>query len=676
MGIGLKKMVIAVLFCQCMVISAQAQEIEAEQPQELESLTVSVKKTEAPVSSRFYLPESVEAVQTLTREDIEAIQPNDVPDLIESSLGMSIRRQGSRIHTFSSSRGESVSVILNGVYLTSTEARRMLSDIPVEMIDSIKFIRDASVITVGPLMSFGRAEEGSPNQGFIIIETRKKGPDTKYGTELRTSYASYDTFKASGFSGHSWQDDRFTFSAGYQRTQSQGREDWNNGYTGDTFLLNAGFNSDALLASASLYYNTASREIQRYEDIYTGALDENVWEYDPIDTLLMSFNLTRPWNEHHTTSLTYGWNQTECTGYFYKTSIDNSTVAGRDAEDKSEEWNLTHAVTTDHNTFKIGGQIVSWLQLGEMDDAAREERIYGVYATDVYKITPAWSVDTAIRVDKKKVIQGGDKYLSSGTMTSLSDGEWTDAAYVLSIGNAWQINAIWKLTARYSFNLTPTPDVLTTVNDADLPDEERQRYEVGIQADFNKAFKVTATPFYYNIKNAKVSAGTIAEDADGNPLIDPDTGEETEVTVYEADTGHRELYGVEMSVSGRFLRDILGYELGWTYFVDTDEDGETGNEIPENKFSGRLNWRYGAWESNLMILHVAPYSSVGHTVGDFTTVNLNVSRTFLEDFKITLFGKNLTDDEYYTNYKGGRWGDMGVLRDVGATYGVELSFRF
>ena len=675
MRIWIKKMVILVVLCQCMGMSAQGQEIGEEQPQELEPIIVSAKKTEAPVSSRFYLPESVKATQTLTREDIEAIQPRDVSDLIETSLGMSIRRQGARVHNFCSSRGDSVSVILNGVYLTSTEASRMIGDIPVEMIDSIKFIRDASVITVGPLMSFGSASGGSPNQGFIIIETRKKGPDTKYGTEIRSSYASYDTFKASGFTGHSWQDQRFTLSGGYQRTQSQGRDDWNNGYAGDTLMLNGGFNSDALLASASFYYNTASREIQRHMSIDTGELNENAWEYDPIDTLLMAFNLTRPWNEQQITSLTYGWNKTECTRYMYQTTTDNSTITGADAEDRSEEWNLSHAITGQQNTFKIGGQIVSWYQLKEGGTSAREERIYGVYATDVYNITPTWSVDAAGRIDKKEIVQGGDKYLSSGTEVKLSDGEWTDEAYVFSLGNAWQINPVWNLTARYSFNLTPTPDVLTTVDDTDLPEEQRHRYEIGIEANFNETFQVMVTPFYYDIKNSKVSAGTIDEDADGNPIIDPDTGEETSLTVYDAED--RQLWGFEMGITGRFFQDKLGYELGWTHFVDSEEDGENGNEYPENKFSGRLNWRYHDWNSNLTVVHVTPYLSYGYTVGDFTTINASVSRKFSENLTLTVYGQNIADEEYATMNKGypstAKWG---VLRDVGATYGVEFSYRF
>jgi len=684
------KAIFPIALWHCFSLPAWGKNIEEEQPKELAPIIVSdeAETTEEPISSRFYLPESVEAVETLTKEDIQAIRPRDVSDLIETTLGMSIRRQGARVHNFSFSRGDSVSVILDGVYLTATEARRIIGDIPVEMIDSIKFVRDASVITIGPLMSFGSASGGSPNQGFTIIETRKKGPDSPYGAEVRSSYASYDTWKSSAFTAHSWMDDRFTLSAGYQRSQSQGKDDWNNGYTGNTWLMNGGFNSEGFQASGSLYYNAASREIQRAIGSYSGStnypisgptpagvLDKNIWEYDPIDTVLFAINLNRSWNAQHNTSLTYGWNRTEATLYAYNTLTDKSTVAGRDAEDRSEEWNLAHAITTQQNTLKIGGQIVSWLQRSEGRTTPREERIYGIYATDIYAFNPTWSVDAAMRVDKKKIVQGGDKYLSSGTEVQLSDGEWTDEAYVVSLGNAWQIDPVWRVTARYSFNLTPTPDFLTTVDDATLPDEQRHRYEVGIEANWSNAFQMTLTPFYYAIKNAKVADVTITTDTAGNPIIDPTTGEATSLTVYRAD--NRQRFGFEMNIRGHLLRDQLGYELGWTHFVDSNEDGIDGNEFPENKYSARLNWRHGDWESHATVLYVSPYLSYGYTVGDFTTINLSFSKNFSEKLTMAVFGQNITDEQYGTNNKGyPTTANWGVLRDVGATYGIELVYRF
>ncbi|NTV11139.1 MAG: TonB-dependent receptor plug domain-containing protein, partial [Zoogloea sp.] len=289
-----------------------------------------------PPHSRFALPASVEASQTLSREDIEAIRPRDVYDLVEASLGMTISRQGARVHNFSYSRGDSVNIILDGVYLTQTEAQRVLGDLPPELIESVQFLRDSSVITIGPLMGFGAANSGSPNQGYIVINTRKGGPG-KDGSELRAGYASYDTWKASGFHGHSWADGRASMGIGYQHSQSGGKPDWNNAYRGDSLLLNGGYQDRDFSAAASAYVNRAARDIQRAVGTYTGAtaypasgptpagvLDKNIWRYDPMDTALFSANLARMWDARNTTAFTYGWTEARGTQYAYTTTVDKA----------------------------------------------------------------------------------------------------------------------------------------------------------------------------------------------------------------------------------------------------------------------------------------------------------------------------------------------------------------
>lgn len=640
-----------------------------------------------PAHSRLALPKSVQASETLSREDIAAIRPRDVPDLIESALGMSISRQGARVHNFSYNRGDSVGIILDGVYLSPTEAQRILGDLPTEMIESVQFLRDSTVITIAPLMSFGSANSGSPNQGFIVITTRKSGPG-KDGGEVRASYASYETWKSSAFFGHSWLDGKLTLGAGYQHSESAGKADWNNAYNGDTLLLNGGYNGPELIATASLFLNQASREIQRATGTYTGVtnypvsgptpngvLDKNIWKYDPMDTAAFSLNLARPWNDRHTTALTYGWTEAKGTQYAYTTTSSKASVAGKEAKDSVDEWNLSHTVTSQQNTFKIGIQNLNWLQLSEGNSLARKEEIRGYYVTDEYRILPDWSVDTAYRMDEKKILQGGDKYLADGSKVLLSNGQSTDKATLFSVGSAWQINDIYRVSARYSFNQTPTPDVLTTRNNATLADEERTRYELGLEAHFSKAVQATLTPFYYDIKNAKVSDGSITKDALGNPLIDAATGLPTSVTVYKAADRRRQ--GFELNLKGRFAADAFGYELGWTHFTDSQEDGITGSEFPDNKLSARLNWRHGAWNSNLSLLHVDPYLSYGYTVGDFTTVNLSIARQFDHGITVTLYGQNLTDEHYGTNNKGyPATANWGVLRDVGATYGIEMGVKF
>lgn len=639
-----------------------------------------------PAYQRFALPRSVEAVQTLDREDIEAIRPRDVSDLIEGSLGMSIGRQGARVHNFSYNRGDKVSIILDGVYLTQTEAQRVLGDLPVEMIDSVRFLRDASVITISPLMSFGSANAGSPNQGFILIETRKSGPG-KEGGELKASYASYDTYKALGFLGDSWLDGRLSLGGGYQRSGSDGKQNWNMKYSTDTWLANAGWKDENFIASASFFLNKASREIQRAEGTYTGStnypvsgptpkgvLDKNIWKYKPMDTRVIAVNLARRWNDVHTTALTYGWTEAKGTQYTYSTITDKSTVSGRDAKDRAEEWNLSHTIDTAKTTFKIGAQTVAWYQLTEGKTSPRKENVYGAYTTLEHRITRAWSVDTAFRLDRKHIIKGGDKYLDDGSEVKLTDDKWSDEAILFSVGSAWQINPVWRLSARYSFNRTPTPDVITTRNNETLPAEKRHRYELGLNANFSRALRLSLTPFYYVLRNTKVSDGSIDTDSDGNPIIDPTTGDQTSVTIYKAvDRVTRK--GVEVSLQGN--AGAWNYELGWTYYDGSDQNGTTGSEVPNNKYTARLGWQQGPWNANLSVMRVDAYKSYNYTVGNFTVVNLNLSREFGHGVSLALFGQNLLNEHYATNNKGyptnANWG---VLRDVGATYGTEMRLRF
>lgn len=664
-------------------------QVEQQSNRTAQEITALVPFAGETAHSRFALPKSVTAVQTLTQEDIEALRPRDVSDLIEGSLGMSVGRQGARVHNFSYNRGDKVSIILDGVYLTQTQAQRVLGDIPVEMIDSIQFLRDSSVITISPLMDFGSANSGSPNQGFIVINTRKSAPG-KEGGEVKASYGRYDTQKRLGWVGDTWMDGRLSASAGYQRSESNGKPKWNMAYDADTWMASAGWKSPAFIGFASFYLNKASREIQRAEGTYKGStrypisgptpngvLDKNIWKYAPMDTRVIAVNLAKPWNDTHTTAVTYGWTEANGTGYYYTKIKDKSTVQGLQAKDRAEEWNLSHTIKTASDTLKFGLQSVEWYQLSEGQSNQREERVYGLYSTLEHQFTRNWSVDAAARVDRKRIIRGGDKYLESGFKTQLSNHEWTDDATLMSIGTAWQFDPQWRLSARYSFNKTPTPDSISTLNNESLPAEKRHRYELGLNAEISRALHASLTPFYYVIRNAKVSAGSISKDANGHAIVD-DQGNETSVTVYRAATQILRK-GFELSFNGQFpaLSATWSYELGWTHFDDSEEDGKTGNEVPSNKYNARLNWQQGPWTASISATRVEPYESYDYTVGDFTVLNMNVGRDLAHGLRVAVFGQNMGNKQYATNNKGyPATANLGTLNDVGATYGMEIGMKF
>ena len=178
--------------------------------------------SETPPTNQLWVPESAKAAtQTFTRADIEALHPKDIVELLDSALGLSISRSGTKCFVSPSSRGgANIGVIIDGSYLTWTEASRVLESLSIDMIDSVTIVRDASIITMGPVANIGTSggAPGTTNQGFIIIKTRQAKTTE---TDLKTGFASHGTQDASLFYGDKINDNSY-FDLGYAKDRSDG----------------------------------------------------------------------------------------------------------------------------------------------------------------------------------------------------------------------------------------------------------------------------------------------------------------------------------------------------------------------------------------------------------------------------------------------------------------------
>jgi outer membrane receptor for ferrienterochelin and colicin len=645
-------------------IEVPVTEVEVEEQRE-SALAGEDDREAEPVYSKNRTPESSAAVETVTRAEIEAMRPKDVYDIIEAAGGVSMWRQGARVHNFVKSRGDSLGIILDGVYLSTTEAQRILGDLPVELIDSVKIVRDATLLTIGPLSAFGSGS-GSPNQGFIFINTKKGKVRENQAT---VGYGTFNTEKAILFHGDSCCDSKLTYGIGYAGARSDGKTDWNNAYGFQSLIANGGWTTQDLILGFSCYANNGWREVQRH--IKEGTLNSNTWKYDPMDTSLITLNIAKSWNEKNITNFTYGYTKATGEQYAYTATGDNSAVTGRKSVDRVNEINLLHTLIWGRNTLKIGTQALRWYQLTEGQTTPREEEVYGYYVTNESRIGEKWVVDEGFRLDRKYVIRGGDKYLDDGNLVRLTDGHWTDNATSLSVGAAYRVSPLYKLSGRIACNHTPTPETLPTRNNRELPAEDRLKYELGIEARCHRMFNPALTFFYYDIANSKISDGTVA--------VSGSTTGET-ITVYKtaADIVRK---GFELGINGN-LSAALRYRAGYTWF---DSDNPTAEALAETqrqdelkgKYSLGLIYRTHGFDAGLTVLHVDPYNSYGMTVGDFTIVNLSVAKEFAQKYKLTVYGQNITDVAYATNNKGyppkAAWG---CLYDVGAVYGVEWSVKF
>jgi iron complex outermembrane receptor protein len=133
--------------------------------------------------------------------------------------------------------------------------------------------------------------------------------------------------------------------------------------------------------------------------------------------------------------------------------------------------------------------------------------------------------------------------------------------------------------------------------------------------------------------------------------------------------------GMELDIVGYIGTPKLNYALTYSYQRsgnDADDDS-----MPHHIASLRLGYRLMPLQFNVMLRHVSEYDSnqfaVGnqyYEIGDFSRVDANISYDFKvadAQMRATLFGQNLTDEEYQTRLG---W------KDVGMTYGVELGVTF
>lgn len=637
-------------------------------------------QTALPQDDRFRTPESSPGVELYTAKDIENIRPNDVYNLFERALGMTITRQGSRIHNWVSGRGgdkSALGIILDGVYIPATAAQRVLGDIPVEMIESVRIVRDASIMTMGPVFSPGSSKAGSANQGFIIITTKRYSKEDRKMNQISGGYGTYSTLKLNGFHRSSIQDIAY-IGLGYAKTRNSTKTDrngdWNSAYDGNTFLSNAGlFAQGPISADLMIFYNQAKRDIQRYQQ-EDGTFNSAYWTYDPVNTRIAAIDITGKWTENQITHLSGGYADAIGTGYY--DSMDSNKIitlaAGEKFKDRAIEANLLHTWILDKaslsNALKAGAQIVMWYQRTEGSNSGNKENIYGFYTSDELELSDQLTFDVGFRLDKRLIVEGGETYIADSTTAQLPDHIWGGDAYSFALGGGYHFSDDYNLTARFAFNNTPTSRLLSTIHHKDLAAEKRLKYELGTQTIFLTQLGLTATAYYYDIRNSKEQA--VDERGKGLIILSSDGDE---ITVYDA-TGHIKRYGFELSVFGSAIGP-LGYSIGYSLFKCDSTDLDKKN--PRYKFTMELNYNHKGFHASLSTLKVPQYTGNNQmSVGNYLVFNASASQQINPNLRISFYGKNITNEKYTTNYKSMRGSSSGYYYDIGALYGIEGSLAF
>lgn len=620
-----------------------------------------------PAYDRLAVPRTAAGVQEITAAQIEELRPADVYDLFETSLGISIRRQGSRVHNWVMVRGNSANgmgLVLDGVFISANEATRILGDLAVSSIESIRIVRDASLVTLGPILQGGSS--GAANQGFILMTTKHAH---QTGSEASASYGTWNTFNGTVFHGEKISD-ALNFGFGYSRSSNDAKVDhwgdWFNSMDGNLFWGNAGWKSRWLVANATAVYNQVKRDIQRYQEA-NGTWGTAVWTYDPINTTHLGVDLSVPWDAHNTTQLTAGLSGDQGVQYgnsALATDFDVENIsrkAGNSFEDRTIQGNLLHTLQLGGHTIKAGSQLLQEMQRTEGSAISSLEDLFGFYASDEFAVLPSLTLDAGARLDKLYVVRGSEKYTKDSVTTLAKSHMWTDDAWSAALGALWSPADLASLSGRAAFTNTPTPSTMSTLRD--LPSEKRFRFEAGPSLHLAPELDIALTGYWYEIQDAKVAA----LNAKGKTVAFA-TKDGNSITVYDAHDLSRK--GFEASIKGRIL-SLFGYDMGCTYARSSYKPEDT--TMMRYKVTGSVNFRKNGFSAALSGVYVPEYTHNNMPVGDFFLVNANVGKEIRDGLTLSVWGRNVTDEKYTTDYKGV---GNGYYYDIGAVYGVEAKVAF
>lgn len=658
----MRKLIFTILVCLCLAPCGLARAAEpASQSHQIEPITVQGDLINEPPNSPYHLPESAKAATwSIDREQIQALEPRDIFDVLSYAPGVQTAFMGRKGMNFISSRGggtfvggSNFAMLIDGAYIPWTHSSRVLASYPVENIESIQVVRDSSIFSLAPLAGLGSI--GTAIQGVIIIKTHKPSKDE---TQIKGSVGNLGRYKA--FASHGDKLDKGYYSLSYTHQNDDGRDGWNNSSHSDTFLGKAGYDHQGLKAQGNFYYSGGSRDIQRSLPI--SSTYDSKWEYDPLNTMMANGNLSKQWNPNQTTSLGVYTGQVDTTVRYR--SWTKPTYTYNDQKDNVLQADLHHIATTEKNNFRIGGQAIFWdAPNGQYfyEGVERKEEMYSAYLHDEYALTRDLSLDLGGRMDHKHVSKGINKYQATDKNTTLLiDNEWAEPSYGLGAGAAYRFTPVWEGSLRASFTEQGADSFLVTKDNQALASEKQLRYEAGLVGNLHPGLKVTATAFFYDIRDMKRYVGSIQR---GTDLIN----------VYTNADAKRS--GAELELSGYIYTPRLTYGLSYSYQTSDNEIDD--KSIPNQIVALRLGYRYQPFQVNLTLRHVSAYDSnlfavdnLYHEVGDYSPVDANVSYDFKMGrslWRATLFAQNLGDEKYQTRLG---W------EDVGLTYGVELGVKF
>ncbi len=633
-----------------------------------------------------------------TAKDIEALHPNTIFDVLQTVPGMEADYQGRQYPNSLTLRGGAVLVVVDGVYLS--QVARELALFPVQLIESITIVRNATALSIGPLMSFESevSSTGSSNvgiQGFIIIKTkRSSSPEAGFVS----SGGDWETAMGHAYMGSKSGNWDYRVAYSYYTTQGAPTPSWTMGARNGTMTFHGGYSSNklnvAFLYLGSRGYRDDEQPIYVAPHWTGTSYDWSVVNtpapasgyFNPDDMDLYNLNVSQLWNEHNRTVLQYG---------FYNSHILSPTLSYGSQDNTEANFDLQHTYCVKEHCITGGGQFIKFIAPNGIAPKANAKSSTGIAEDRVDDALYSWYAQDEFKVPSKRLIFDagirGDKLHHGWPLGGTSKiNVWVPTFYTLTAGATYQATDRLSFGTRYGFVQSQPPSGYVTVSGAPLATQSQQRAEISFDYKINPHLEVNLAPYGYNTSNSFTQATGCPGFPAGSYVLNNAAGNPIEYCVSPA--GNIWTYGIDSSVTGR-VYGPLHYDTGYGYVEENNQVNNIG--ITHHFVHGQLDFRKKIYFADFNMIYVGPrwYTTAltgnmpplpgyfpYYPFSNYTNLNANTGvnfRLFGRAMTFTASSYNMGDGHYMTNTSagGGFSNDFGAFPNPGRNYTFQLATR-
>lgn len=638
--------------------------------------------------------------QVITLAEIQASRPVTVFDVVNAATGTFSTSSGKKGFNSVRIRGDGNLVwIVDGAYLPSQVAGRILQSLPVGAIEQVEVIRGSSALTLAPMVGFSNPS-GAPTDGFIVVRTRRA---QRSGGFVRTSVESNDTPAGSMWLGTSRgaenRQGRVYGSALLSYFDTAGPDErLANGHPynlarhaasglGQAGYARGGFNLNLM------YFRDVARFQVPNSSVVAGTTVPDNWEMDPSHTDLVVGSGLMRWTRGQTTlfSLSHTRTHQKLNGSGSAANA-NFVDGGLLNDNRTTHLNVRH--TGDVGGFRLtgGGDVMQWhtpTGQNSYEGLERKERITGFFGQVERRVFgDRLALDASVRRDRVLVLKGVD-YFTGGAQPPQPPPLVTDrllapavfATLGVAVDITERVRAIGRLgrSGQDDANLNPVPGLV-------LEPERQTKWEAGIDLRPSTLFGVAVTGFHRGTANEKSVSGYSFTRVNGTSAVCftgtvPTTGATAAATSLtscyaQSDTTRDGVEGVVQGTWGTRSR----YRVGYTRMTHlTDTANVVQRTTPRDIADVSASHGMGPYTISGSLKRLSRYEgrrpaggadTTYYPLGAFTRLDLNADRSFTVpggSVRFALYGRNLTDERFQT---------VAGFPDIGRVFGGELVFDF